>query len=138
MCRFCVILCTLLLSVSCKNITEKDIHKLNGYWEIETAVLPDGTKKEYTINPTVDYFEVKGKTGFRKKVMPQLDGKYLINDQQETFTFSDKDDKAILQYKTKYAAWQEEILELSNDELVVKNTHGIEYHYKKPEPFTVK
>lgn len=128
----------MLLLVSCRNITEKDIYKLNGYWEIETAILPDGTKKEYTINPTVDYFEVKGKTGFRKKVMPQLDGKYLVNDQQETFTFSDKDDKAILLYKTKYAAWQEEILELSNDELVVKNTHGIEYHYKKPEPFTVK
>ena len=35
---------------SCKqNITQADMVNLNGYWEIEKVVLPDGDKKEYKI-----------------------------------------------------------------------------------------
>ena len=135
--KACLFLCLLFL-ISCNSVTTADLTKLNGYWEIETAIMPDGTKKEYTINSTIDYFEIKGTAGIRKKVMPQLDGKYLVNDLQETFTFTEEDGKAYLNYKTEYAAWKEEILELDDEELVVKNMHGIEYHYKKPQPFSIK
>ena len=45
------------LLVSCKqSITEADLQNLNGYWEIEKVMLPDGEKKEYKINETVDFF----------------------------------------------------------------------------------
>lgn len=112
--------------------------KINGYWEIEEAVMPDGEKKEYKVNPTIDYFEIKGKTGFRKKVMPQMDGTYLQNDLSEKISISQKDGKTYINYATQYAKWQEEILELNDEELVVKNQHNMEYHYKKPIPFSVK
>ena len=37
--------------VSCKqSIAEADLQNLNGYWEIEKVMLPDGEKKEYKIN----------------------------------------------------------------------------------------
>ena len=80
-----ILLLIVLLSVlSCKQkITEADISNLNGYWELEKVELPDGDKKEYKVNETIDFFKIKDEKGFRKKVMPQLDGTYLTNDIQE-------------------------------------------------------
>ena len=74
-----------LLFVSCnKTISASDIPKLNGYWEIEKVVFPDGNDKEYSINDTFDYFQIKNNKGIRKKVMPQLDGSFIVNDVFET------------------------------------------------------
>lgn len=124
---------------SCKqNITQADMVNLNGYWEIEKVVLPDGEKKEYKINETIDFFKIESDKGFRKKVMPQLDGAYLTNDVQEEFVVVVKDGEASLQYKTTYASWNEEIIELTKDKLVVKNQQEIEYYYKRPSQFSVK
>lgn len=124
---------------SCKqNITQADMVNLNGYWEIEKVVLPDGDKKEYKINETIDFFKIEADKGFRKKVMPQLDGTYLTNDVQEEFLVVVKDGEASLQYKTTYASWNEEIIELTKDKFVVKNQQEIEYYYKRPLQFSVK
>ena len=75
------LLIVLTSMLSCKQkIKEADISNLNGYWEIEKVDLPDGDKKEYKVNETIDFFKIENKKGFRKKVMPQLDGTYLTND----------------------------------------------------------
>ena len=125
--------------LSCKQkITDADISNLNGYWEIEKVELPDGDKKEYKVNETIDFFKIDGNKGFRKKVMPQLDGTYLTNDIQEDIVIAVKDGDATIQYKTTYASWQEEIIELTKDKLVVKNQQELEYHYKRPVKFSVK
>lgn len=124
---------------SCKqNITQADMENINGYWEIDKVVLPDGDKKEYKINETIDFFKIEVDKGFRKKVMPQLDGTYLANDILEEFVLVLKDGEASLQYKTTYASWNEEIIELTKDKLVVKNQQEIEYYYKRPTQFSVK
>jgi hypothetical protein len=112
--------------------------KLNGYWEIEKVILPDGTEKDYGANPTIDYFEVKDTAGFRKKAMPQFDGTYRANDLSESFTIQRRGDSVVLHYTTPYAQWDETLLSADDKELVVRNQHSIEYHYKKPEPFTLK
>ena len=114
-----ILLLIVLVSVlSCKQkITEADISNLNGYWEIEKVELPDGDKKEYKVNETIDFFKIEANKGFRKKVMPQLDGTYLTNDVQEAVVVVVKDGDASLQYKTTYASWNEEIIELTKDKL---------------------
>jgi len=125
--------------LSCKQkITNADISNLNGYWEIEKVELPDGDKKEYKVNETIDFFKIEQNRGFRKKVMPQLDGTYLTNDILEDVVVVIKDGDASLQYKTAYASWNEEIIELTKDKLVVKNQQDLEYHYKRPVKFSVK
>jgi hypothetical protein len=111
---------------------------LNGYWEIEKVELPDGDKKEYKVNETIDFFKLEGNKGFRKKVMPQLDGTYLTNDIQEDIVIVVKDGDATIQYKTTYASWNEEIIELTKDKLVIKNQQDFEYHYKRPVKFSIK
>lgn len=128
-----------ILSLACKKeISDQELTKLNGYWEIEKAEMPDGTKKEYTINTTIDFFKVDNKKGFRKKVMPQLDGKYLMNDLAENIQLENKDGNVIVHYTTPYAKWKEEILELSDDKMVVKNEQDITYYYKRATKFELK
>lgn len=128
-----------LMGLSCKQtITEADLHHLNGYWEIEKVELPDGEKKEYKVNETIDFFKIVQKKGFRSKVMPQVDGGYLTNDIKESVQVTVIDGEAILHYSTAYAKWDEEIIALSKDHFVVKNKQDLEYHYKRPVKFSQK
>lgn len=125
--------------VSCKqSIAEADLQNLNGYWEIEKVILLDGEKKEYKINETVDFFKIDNKKGFRKKMMPQFDGTYLTNDINEDLEIIIKDEHATIKYTTEFANWEETIIELTAEKLVLKNKQELEYHYKRPIPFTVK
>lgn len=124
---------------ACKEkVKPEDISKINGYWEIETVTTPDGNEREYKISETIDYFEIKNDSGFRKKVMPQFDGKYLVNDKSENIRIVFEGDAVFLSYTTEYSKWREQILEVSDERLVLKNEAEIEYHYKKPTPFTLK
>ena len=128
------------LFISCQQkITPSDVSKINGYWEIEKVVFDEGKDKNYTINESYDYFEIgKSNTGFRKKVMPQLDGTFLVNDTQETVKVRFENDKAFLDYTTPYAKWSEELIAISNDKLVFKNAENKEYHYKKAAPINLE
>jgi hypothetical protein len=124
---------------SCKqSISNANLHYLNGYWEIEKVALPNGEKKAYKINETIDFFKIDTNKGFRKKVTPQLDGTYLTNDHQEEVVIIFENGEAIIQYKTKYASWNENIIELTKDKLVLKNQQDLEYHYKRPTKFSIK
>lgn len=136
--RFLLLAITVMLTACTGKIDEARLSHLNGYWEIEKAEMPDGETKEYTVNATVDFFEVKGKEGFRKKVMPQLDGTYLTGSSDEKITISNDDSGTFINYKTDYAKWQEEIIELDENELVLENNHGMVYHYKRFKPFSIK
>ena len=128
-----------LLLVSCKqSITDKDIVKINGYWEIEKVILKDGEKKDYKVNETIDYFELKSNKGFRQKVMPQFDGTFRTNDIKETISVNKIDNIFYINYTTTYGKWKEEIIEIHDSILVLKNNDELEYHYKKFKPFSLK
>ncbi len=130
---------SLLLLVSCnQSITDKDISKINGYWEIKEVVLKDGEKKDYKINETIDYFQLKDKKGFRKKLMPQFDGTYLTNNLKEEISISSKDGKFYINYSTSFGKWQEEIIEIKDSTLVLKNKDDLEYNYKRYQGFSLK
>lgn len=128
-----IILVLSLLLVSCRQeIKPADIAKLNGYWEIEKVVFDKGEQKDYGMNESFDYFDIKSSSkGIRKKVMPQLDGTFLTSDSFENVSVRFKGDQVFLDYKTDYAKWSEELISVSDTELVVKNEQNKEYHYKK-------
>ena len=128
------------LFISCQQkLKPEDIPKINGYWEIEKVVFDEGKDKNYTINESYDYFEIsKNNIGFRKKVMPQLDGTFLVNDTQEKVKVRFENDKVFLDYATPYAKWSEELITISNDKLVFKNAENKEYHYKKAAPINLE
>lgn len=127
-----------LFLVSCQQkIVPADVVKLNGYWEIEKVDLADGEDKNYKINENFDYFEVKDNQGFRKKVKPQLDGTFVVNDTYENVKVRFEKEAVFLDYSTDFAKWTEELVKLTDDELVVKNADNKEYHYKKTGPINI-
>ncbi len=137
--KIVIIFISVLSLYSCKQkITDNDISKINGYWEIEKVNLPNGEKKQYKINEAIDYFEIKNKKGFRKKVYPQLDGKYLVNDLIEEISITKEKEDFFLNYSTKYAKWKEQIIEIKDSTFILKNKDDLEYHYKKQIPFSLK
>ncbi|MDK2771069.1 MAG: hypothetical protein KYX68_02395 [Flavobacterium sp.] len=130
-----ILLLFVLTLVSCvTKVKKEELQLLNGYWEIEEVKTKDGSKKAYKINEALDYFFINDSLkGFRKKVVPQYDGKLLTNDVEEKLEIQEKESHFYIHYKTEFSSWEEEILELSNTSLVVKNTEGIEYHYKRKQ-----
>ena len=133
-----VILVFIFVFSSChQKISQQDIAKINGYWEIEKVNLSDGTEKKYTINETYDYFEIKGNSGFRKKVNPQLNGRFLVNNQSEKVTVLYEKDQTFLVYVTPFNKWKEEIKTLNDTKMVLINSAKMEYTYKKTGPINL-
>lgn len=122
-----------LFFVCCKqSIKPEEISLINGYWEIEKVVFDNGKEKLYQANESYDYFKINAKNkGFRKKVMPQLDGTFLVNDSYETIKLNEVNDTFNVEYTTSQAKWKEEIIAISKEKLVLKNNEDCEYHYKK-------
>ena len=125
--------------ISCQQeIKREDISKINGYWEIEKVVFDEGKDKNYTISESCDYFEIgKNNTGFRKKVMPQFDGTFIVNDTQESLKIRFEKDKVFADYVTSYAKWSEELIKITDDKMVFVNSEKKEYHYKKATPINI-
>ena len=128
----------LLLLVAChQKVTSNDITNLNGYWEIEKVVFSNGSKKEYTYNESYDYFQIKENSGFRKKVMPQLDGRFLVNNQIEKIKITFENEDVYINYTTPFAKWKEKIEAISKDKLIIINASKAQYHYKKAIPINI-
>jgi hypothetical protein len=127
------------LLFSCQaDVKKQDLEKLNGYWEIKQVTLADGQTKEYKVNETIDFFELKEQLGFRQKVMPQFDGTFKTNGIKENIKINEVDHAYFIEYKTDYGQWKEEILTLEDSTLVLKNKQNLIYTYKKFKPFSLK
>ncbi|MFV8355008.1 hypothetical protein ACNQGB_02335 [Flavobacterium sp. XS1P32] len=134
----CSILLIAFLFVACQQkIKPEDVSKINGYWEVEKVVFDSIDDKDYSMNEVYDYFEIKNNKGIRKKVRPQLDGTFLVNDAFENVTVRFADDKVFLDYTTPFMKWSEEVISLSAEEFVLLNKDKMEYHYKKATAINV-
>ena len=130
---------TFLLLVSCQSeIKKEDLSKLNGYWEIKEVSMPSGEKKDYKVNETIDYFQLKNDVGFRQKVMPRFDGKFGTNDIKEEIKIIEKEAHFFIEFKTNYGKWQEEIITIEDSTLILKNKEELIYEYKRHIPFSLK
>jgi len=129
--------CLLLFSCS-EKITEASLPNLNGYWEIEKVVFPNGDSKDYTVNATIDYIEVKEKEGFRKKVQPLLDGGFLTSNDAQPFTIQKQQEVFLMRYKNKLSSWEETIISVDSTSLVLKNDAQITYIYKRYQPLKLE
>jgi hypothetical protein len=128
-----------ILFFSCQQkVKEEDLTKLNGYWEIKEVTKANGEKKDFNVNETIDYLEVKNKIGFRKKVMPQFDGKFKINDTKEYLKIIDSNNVYFIEYATEYGKWKEQIILIEDSLFIVKNIENIAYSYKRFKPFSFK
>lgn len=123
----------LLFTACADSVTSADLGYLDGYWEIEKVVFPDGNSKSYGINTTIDYFEYGNRRGFRKKVQPRLDGIFITSDDAESFEIVEINSNFMLVYENELSRWEEEIRSLSADKMVLVSNDGLKYHYKRFE-----
>ena len=73
------ILLILIFSICfcCSNHKKNNFQDLNGFWLIEKAIAPNGEKKIYKNVEEVDFFEIKGEKGYRKKVISSINSNWL-------------------------------------------------------------
>jgi hypothetical protein len=135
--KMSVALLVFFITACTQKIKEEQLSNLNGYWEIEKVTLPDGQKKEYKVNENIDYIQLDGLKGFRKKVKPTFSGTYITNDAAETFTLFNKEDLFFIQYKTEISEWTETLETISKDQFSVTSEDNITYFYKRYEPINI-
>ena len=119
-------------------ISKEDLSQLNGYWEIQKVVFPDGNTKDYKVNSTIDYIQWDAPKGFRKKMNPKFDGTYETSDDAEAFTISEKNGNFNLDYKTELSEWSEKLKALDDNRFSVVNAEGLQYDYKRFEPIVIE
>ena len=127
----------LLLLLGCKSPAQKDLPYLNGYWEIEKVTFPNGNEREFKMNDVVDFIQIEGLEGYRKKVRPKLDGTFTASDDAERFTVTNTNGLLSIQYTTELSMWSEELTRLSQDRFTVRNEDGIVYSYKRFQPLNL-
>jgi hypothetical protein len=139
-----IALLILILVISCSDkISEASLDHLNGYWEIEKVIFPDGSSKEYTVNTNIDYIFIEDKKGYRKKVQPRLDGTYDTSNDADPFIILERKGILSIHYNTENHSdpmiqRSEELVSLTNESFSVRNADGITYRYKRFEPVNIK
>jgi hypothetical protein len=124
-----------LLLVNCSKNPEHLIAYLEGYWEINEVTLPDGTKKIYDYNDTIDYIQISDSlSGFRKKLKPNLTGGYQTSNDTEELQIKIENDSLNIYYKTQFSLWKETVLSASENEMLIINKAKVRYLYKRFKP----
>jgi hypothetical protein len=127
-----------LLIFSCSENPESYIQHIDGYWEITEVIFPDGNKKEYTFNETIDYISVNDSlNGFRKKLKPGINGTYFTSEDAEALVVKIENDSLNIYYSTPYNTWKETILEATPENLRVINDNKTVYLYKRYTPINL-
>ena len=121
----------LFILISCGPEPEVLIEHLDGYWEISHVKKGNQIIREFSTSPIIDYWEVgEDRTGFRKKVMPNLDGKLIITQHRAPFTIKIENGKPVIHYDDNGNTFSETIISASAEELILANEDGMTYTYK--------
>lgn len=138
--HFKVLILFLFLTLnSCKENVENYIPHISGYWEIENVKNNNELLKNYTISTNIDFFIVnEDLSGFRKKVAPTLDGKYITTDDNIAFNLEVKDNILKIKYSKNDINFEETIVSASEEKLVITNDAGLIYTYKPYKPINIE
>lgn len=128
----------LVFSACADKISTSELHHLNGYWEIQKVVFPQGDTKKYKLNTTIDFFFLEDDKGYRKKVQPRLDGTYITSDDAEYFSITHLNDSFKLHYSNELSEWEEGIIEISDEKITIVSEENIRYYYKRYQPIAVE
>ena len=133
-----VILILLVLLVGCNSkVAKEDLQQLNGYWEIEKVSFPNGETKDFMSSTTIDYIELDGMKGFRKKVQPKFNGTFETSNDAELFKIVQNGEGFVLNYSGSANSWKEEMISISKDNFSVTNQDTLTYTYKRYEPLNL-
>lgn len=123
---------------ACSQSPEDALQHLEGYWEIASVTLADGSKKEFSISQNIDFFEIKeNQTGIRKKVQPDINGHFVTSKSVENIDIETVNDTLVLKYTTAYDTWQEKVITAKEKQLILLAENGNVYTYRRYEPLII-
>lgn len=120
----------LLLILSCSKQQPK-LKALSGYWEIDFVKHKEEQFIPKVGQPLYDFYHLEELRGVRKKVVPKFDGSFQTSEDQTPFVVDKLNEELILQFKTPWDSWSEQIMYLDTTKLVLFHNNN-EYHYKRP------
>jgi len=129
-----LILIIIVYSCSLNN----DIEILNGYWEIQSVKKEGQLIKKYPFNNTIDFFYIKNLEGYRKKVTPKSDGRFMITLHQANLNISKENGEFILRYLNNNKTYFEKIKKIDSQQLIILDKEGYIYKYNRYTPIEIK
>lgn len=136
--KYLIVICSLIVFNSCNTSPEIHPADINGYWEIEKVIQPNGEEQVYKINETIDYIELTDKlVGYRQKILASQDGVNKPTAKKERIRLAIEQDSINLYYETAFSSWKETILELNTKHLKIVNPNNIIYIYKRYIPLNL-
>lgn len=131
--RYVLLIVTLIL-YSCGNSTTDQIKQLEGYWNIEKVILPDGSEKDFPFSNHMDYFVIEGGSGVKNRVSPKYDGSMVEYGSPVAFKWEENDGVLILQFKEGDQSYKQTVSKCTTDQLVLLHENGTEYYYEAYTP----
>ncbi len=127
----------LLIFTGCSKVTAPDIVFLEGYWEIESVRAHGEVFEPKGAAPVIDFYHLNSKTsGFKKKMMPTLNGHYQSSEDYVTFSIQKEGERFFIYFNDALTPWKEEIRLLSSEEMVLFHNEKA-YHYKRHQKLTL-
>ncbi|MGJ8684182.1 MAG: lipocalin family protein [Nonlabens sp.] len=131
--RKLILLIAFITITSCSNNATEMVNSMEGYWNIETVTLPDGTEREFPFSNHMDHFEIEGSMGVKNRVSPTYDGQFVNYGSPVPFTWETVDGKVVLTFKDGEGRHQQTLKKCNESTLVLLHENGTEYIYKAHE-----
>ena len=121
-------------TLSCNNQINLDY--INGYWEIVSVSKNNKFLKEYPFSNAVDFFVIDSlNNGFRKKIKPKINGSFEITLHEIPISIKDNNNFFDIIYFSAGNQYIETINILNQNRLIIKNSEGIIFSYKRFEKY---
>ena len=123
-----------IFTLSCNKQINLDF--INGYWEIVSVSKNNQLIKEYPFSNAVDFFIIDSlNNGFRKKIKPKINGSFEITLHEIPISIKNNNNSYEIKYNSPGNQYVETINKLDQNRLVIKNSEGIMFSYKRFEKY---
>ena len=120
--------------ISCDKQINLDL--INGYWEIVSVSKNNEFVKEYPFSNAVDFFIIDSlNNGYRKKIKPKINGSFEITLHEIPISIKNNNNSYEIKYYSTGNQYVETISKLDQNRLVIKNSEGIIFSYKRFEKY---
>ena len=120
--------------ISCDKQINLDL--INGYWEIVSVSKNNEFIKESPFSNAVDFFIIDSlNNGYRKKIKPKINGSFEITLHEIPISIKNSNNFYEIKYYSTGNQYTETISKLDQNRLVIKNSEGIIFSYKRFEKY---